>query len=36
MELKYDDKFQAVFAAIRDLIEPADFPRKPIGFVPVS
>ena len=34
MELKYDEQFQTVFAAIRDLIEPPDPPRKPIGFVP--
>jgi len=34
MEARYDEQFQTVFAAIRDLIEPPDPPRKPIGFVP--
>jgi hypothetical protein len=34
MELRYDEQFQTVFAAIRNLIEPPDPPRKPIGFIP--
>ena len=36
MELRYDEQFQTVFDAIRDLIEPPDPPRKPIGFVPTA
>jgi hypothetical protein len=37
MELKYDDQFQSVFAALRDLMEPPpDPPRKPIGFAPTN
>jgi hypothetical protein len=37
MELKYDDQFQSVFAALRDLMEPPpDLPRKPIGFAPAN
>ena len=36
MELKYDEQFQAVFAAIRNLIEQPEAPRKPIGFVHAS
>jgi hypothetical protein len=34
MELRYDDQFQEVFDAIRDLTQPVDLPRRPIGFVP--
>jgi hypothetical protein len=36
MELKYDDQFQEVFDAIRALTEPAEVPRRPIGFVPAG
>jgi hypothetical protein len=36
IELRYDEQFETVFAAIRDLIEPPDPPRKPIGFVPTA
>lgn len=36
MELKYDEQFQTVFEAIRDLIEPPEPPRRPIGFVPTA
>lgn len=32
LENKYDASFSAVFDAIRDLMEPPDPPRKPIGF----
>ena len=34
MELRYDDRFQEVFDAIRDLTEPPALPRRPISFVP--
>ena len=33
MEKKYDEQFQVVFEAIRQLIEPPEQPRKKIGFV---
>lgn len=33
MELKYDEQFQEVFAAIRSLMEPPELPRRPIGFI---
>jgi len=33
MELRYDEQFQAVFAAIRELMQEPDPPRRPIGFV---
>jgi hypothetical protein len=36
IELRYDDKFQEVFDAIRALTEPPDVPRRPIGFIPVN
>src|SRR5580658_3523539 len=36
MELRYDDKFQEVFDAIRALTEPPDLPRRPIGFIPAN
>jgi hypothetical protein len=36
MELRCDDRFQAVFAAIRSLMEPPESPRKRIGFVPAA
>jgi hypothetical protein len=36
IELRYDDKFQEVFDAIRALTEPPNLPRRPIGFVPAS
>jgi len=36
MELKYDDQFREVFDAIRALTEPADVPRRSIGFVPTG
>ena len=36
MELRYDDQFQEVFDAIRDLTQPVDLPRRPIGFVPAG
>jgi len=32
MESKYDQQFQVVFEAIRQLIEKKDEPRNPIGF----
>jgi hypothetical protein len=33
MESRYDEQFQSVFDAIRELMEPADTPRRPIGFI---
>ena len=36
IELRYDDQFQEVFDAIRDLTQPVDLPRHPIGFVPAN
>jgi len=36
MEFRYDDQFQEIFDAIRDLTEPPASPRRPIGFVPGS
>ena len=33
LERKYDKQFQVVFDAIRQLMIPADIPRKLIGFV---
>ena len=33
MELRYDDQFQAVFAAIRDLMQDPEPQHRPIGFV---
>jgi hypothetical protein len=36
MELRYDDQFQAVFAAIRDLMQDPEPQRRPIGFVHAS
>jgi hypothetical protein len=32
MEKKYDSRFTAVFAAIRELMSPAEIRRRPIGF----
>jgi len=32
MEMKYDEQFRVVFEAIRQLMKPADPPRKRIGF----
>lgn len=32
LEQRYDASFSAVFNAIRDLMQPPDPPRKPIGF----
>jgi hypothetical protein len=32
MEMKYDEQFQLVFEAIRQLMAPLDPPRKRIGF----
>ncbi len=32
MEKKYDYQFKAVFDAIKQLINPPQKPRKPIGF----
>ncbi len=32
MEKKYDEQFKVVFDAIRALMEPAEKPRKKIGF----
>jgi hypothetical protein len=32
MEMKYDEQFQVVFEAIRQLMTPPDPPRKRIGF----
>jgi hypothetical protein len=32
MESKYDQQFQVVFEAIRQLIEKKDEPRNPIGY----
>ncbi len=32
MEEKYDQQFQVVFAAIKQLLEPEPKPRKRIGF----
>lgn len=36
MELRYDDQFQEIFDAIRDLTEPPDLAPRPIGFVPTK
>ena len=36
LEKKYDEKFAAVFAAIKQLIRPAEPPRRKIGFHPSS
>ena len=32
MERKYDSQFSVVFDALRELMNPPDPPRKPIGF----
>ena len=32
MEMNYDEQFRVVFEAIRQLMTPADPPRKRIGF----
>jgi hypothetical protein len=32
MEKKYDHQFKAVFEAIRQLLQPPDKPKRPIGF----
>jgi len=32
LECRYDDQFRCVFDATRDLMQPADPPRNPIGF----
>ncbi len=34
MEKRYDDQFKVVFRAIRELLEPPQKSRKPIGFQP--
>lgn len=36
LERKYDAQFRVVFDAIRELMEPAPVPTRPIGFVPPS
>ena len=32
MEKKYDENFRAVFAALRELLNPPVKPKRPIGF----